>query len=127
MKVSRINATDAPQPVGGYTQAMLLEGARRILLVSGQIPQTTDGRVPAEFRAQADLCLANIDAQLRAAGMSRDNIVKLTFFLSDRRYTEDYRAARKAYLGDRSVGLTTIITGIFDPTWLIEIEAIAAD
>jgi 2-iminobutanoate/2-iminopropanoate deaminase len=29
-------------------------------------------------------------------------------------------------LGDRVIALTTIITGIFDERWLLEIEAIAA-
>jgi 2-iminobutanoate/2-iminopropanoate deaminase len=127
MKATPINAPDATQPVGGYAQAMLVEGAKRLLMISGQVPETTDKQVPADFRAQADLCWANIDAQLRAAGMTRDNLIKITIFLSDRKYTADYRAARVAYLGERTIGLTAIITGIFDPKWLLEIEAMAAD
>lgn len=46
--------------------------------------------------------------------MTKDNLVKVTIFLSDRKYTAPYRDARKAYLGNRTVGLTAIITGIFD-------------
>ena len=33
---------------------------------------------------------------------------------------------RRAVLGDRPVALTVIITGIFEPAWLLEIEAVAA-
>jgi enamine deaminase RidA (YjgF/YER057c/UK114 family) len=43
MKLTAINAKDAPQPIGGYNQAMLLKGAKRILFVSGQIPQRPNG------------------------------------------------------------------------------------
>jgi 2-iminobutanoate/2-iminopropanoate deaminase len=65
-------------------------------------------------------------AQLRAAAMTVDNIVKVTIFLSDRKYIADYRKTRHEALGGRQVALTTIITGIFDEKWLLEIEAIAA-
>jgi enamine deaminase RidA (YjgF/YER057c/UK114 family) len=65
-------------------------------------------------------------AQLRAADMTLDNLVKVTIFLSDRKYTADYRKVRQEVLQGRQIGLTTIITGIFDEKWLLEIEAIAA-
>jgi enamine deaminase RidA (YjgF/YER057c/UK114 family) len=71
-------------------------------------------------------CLANVEAQLRAAGMSLDNLVKVTTFLSDRRYGMENRAVRMEVLGERRPALTVVITGIFDDAWLIEIEAVAA-
>jgi len=126
MKLTPINAPDAPQPVGGYAQAMEVTGASRILYVSGQIPAAKDGAVPDSFEAQARLCWANVIAQLRAAGMTLDNLVKVTIFLSDRKYIADYRKVRIEVLEGRQIGLTTIITGIFDEKWLLEIEAIAA-
>ncbi|MBX3573071.1 MAG: RidA family protein [Mesorhizobium sp.] len=126
MKLTPINAPDAPQPVGGYAQAMEVTGASRILFVSGQIPAATDGSVPESFEDQARLCWANVIAQLRFAGMTLDNLVKVTIFLSDRKYIADYRKVRIEVLEGRQVGLTTIITGIFDERWLLEIEAVAA-
>lgn len=126
MKLTPINAPDAPQPVGGYAQAMEVTGASRILYVSGQIPAATDGSVPDSFEAQARLCWANVIAQLRAAGMTLDNLVKVTIFLSDRKHIADYRKVRIKVLEGRQIGLTTIITGIFEEKWLLEIEAIAA-
>lgn len=126
MKLTPINAPDAPQPVGGYAQAMEVTGASRILYVSGQIPAATDGSVPESFEEQARLCWANVIAQLRAAGMTLDNLVKVTIFLSDRKYIADYRKVRIEVLEGRQIGLTTIITGIFDEKWLLEVEAIAA-
>jgi 2-iminobutanoate/2-iminopropanoate deaminase len=126
MKLRRINAPDAPQPLGGYVQAMEVSGATRTLYVSGQIPTEPDGSVPEDFEAQARLAWRNVFAQLAAADMTIDNLVKVTIFLSDRKYIADYRKVRNEVLQGRQIGLTTIITGIFDETWLLEIEAIAA-
>ena len=80
-----LNASDAVQPTGGYPQAVEVVGAKRLLFVSGQIPVRADGTLPKEFKEQARLAWANVEAQLRAAGMSLDNLVKVTIFLSDRR------------------------------------------
>lgn len=126
MKLTPINAPDAPQPAGGYVQAMEVANASRLLFISGQVPDTVDGTTPAEFEAQARLIWQNLVAQLHAAGMTLDNLVQVRIFLSDRKYTDAYRTVRNDVLAGRKVGLTTIITGIFDEKWLMEIEAIAA-
>jgi 2-iminobutanoate/2-iminopropanoate deaminase len=126
MKRRDINASDAPQPVGGYSQAVELTGASRLVFVSGQIPVTADGKLAADFEAQARQAWGNLIAQLHAADMTLDNLVKVTFFLSDRKYIPEYRRVRQEILGGRPIGLTTIITGIFDEQWLLEIEGIAA-
>ena len=126
MKRRDINASDAPQPLGGYSQAVELTDAKRIVLVSGQIPVAADGTLPKDFESQARLAWANLIAQLKAADMTLDNLVKVTFFLSDRRYIPEYRRVRQEVLAGRVIGLTTIITGIFDEQWLLEIEGIAA-
>lgn len=121
-----INATDAPQPVGGYAQAVELTGAQRLLFISGQVPVGADGHVPSGFKEQARLAWANVQAQLRAAGMGLDNLVKVTIFLADRAYGLENREVRREVFGDRQIALTVIITGIFDAAWLLEIEAVAA-
>jgi 2-iminobutanoate/2-iminopropanoate deaminase len=53
-------------------------------------------------------------------------LTKVTIFLSDRRYREANARIRHEILGDHSPALTIIITGIYDETWLLEIEAVAA-
>jgi 2-iminobutanoate/2-iminopropanoate deaminase len=125
MKQRPINAQDAPQPQGGYAQAIETTNAARILHISGQIPVAVDGGVPADFERQARLCWTNIEAQLRAAGMTLDHLIKATVFLSDRRYALANRKVRSEVLGERQIALTVIICGIFDEQWLLEIEAVA--
>ena len=119
------NAKTAPEPVGNYVQALEVSGTTRRLYVSGQIPADRAGNVPAGFLAQAELAWQNLAAQLTAADMTAANLVKVTIFLSDRKYAMENRVARKAALGDHAPAMTVIITGIFDEAWLLEIEGIA--
>ncbi len=58
--------------------------------------------------------------------MNHTNLVKVTTFLGDRAYAAASTAIRLEIVGQHRSALTVIITGIFDPGWLIEIEAIAA-
>ena len=127
MKISTINAESAPKAAGGYSQAVAVFGAQRMLFISGQIPETPAGNVPNDFSSQARLVWRNVLAQLGAAGMSVANLIKVTIFLSSRDFAISNREIRQEVLGAHSPALTVIITGIFDEKWLLEIEAVAAD
>ncbi|HEX2644415.1 MAG TPA: RidA family protein [Thermoanaerobaculia bacterium] len=126
MKTHSVQAPNAPQATGNYSQALEISSSERLLFVSGQIPETADGEVPADFAGQCRLVWANVEAQVRAAGMSLDNLVKVTTFLSDRRHGPENSAIRQEVLGDRRPALTVVVAGIYDERWLLEIEAIAA-
>jgi len=119
--------TRAIQPTGlSYAQAVEISAVERLLFISGQTPEDASGAVSPDYRAQYRQAWANIEARLKAADMTFDNLVKVTIFLSDRRYVQESRGLRTEVLGDRSPALTIVIAGIFDAAWLLEIEAIAA-
>ncbi|MGH8186046.1 MAG: RidA family protein [Steroidobacteraceae bacterium] len=124
--IRAINAPNVPQPAGGYSQAVEVT-ARRLLFISGQIPVDDAGEVPADFDAQCRLVWAAIDAQLRAAGMEFRHLVKVTTYLSDRRFAGENSRIRREVLGSHAPALTVVITGIYDPRWYLEIEAVADD
>ncbi len=81
---------------------------------------------PGTFLEQCRLAWANVEAQLRATGVSLGNLVKLTLSVPSRTFAAENRTVRLEVLGSRSPALTVIITGIFDGAWSIEIETIAA-
>ncbi|MDT8757752.1 RidA family protein [Sphingomonas psychrotolerans] len=108
-----------------YAQAWLIEGASRILFVSGQTPTDAEGNVPKSFAAQARLAWANVLAQLRRADMDFANLAKVTIYLSHRRFREENTRIRAALLGSAAPAITVVIVGIFEEEWLLEIEAIA--
>jgi 2-iminobutanoate/2-iminopropanoate deaminase len=101
MQIRRINAETALVPTTGYSQALEVSGHTRMLFISGQIPVAADGGVPEDFEAQCRLAWKNVEAQLKAAGMTLENLVMHRTYLADRRYTTLNRAVRKEILGDR--------------------------
>lgn len=127
MHLNRISAPDGPQPSGGYAQATEVTDFERIVYISGQIPVDSKGAVPSTFGEQCQTVWDNLEAQLREAGLSVENIIKVTTFLSAREYAEENSAVRRERLDGVEPSLTVIITDIYDSDWLLEIEAIAAD
>jgi len=126
MKITSVNSTAGPDASGGYSQAVIVEGASKFLFVSGQIPESVDGVVPDDFESQCRMVWANVVAQIEAAEMTITNLTKVTIFLSTRKYADINSMVRQEILGEHRPALTVIIAGIFNEKWLLEIEAVAA-
>jgi 2-iminobutanoate/2-iminopropanoate deaminase len=120
-----INATDAPAPAGQYTQAIEVTGASRMLYLSGQVGIASDGSVPEDAEAQCALAWRNLQAQLRAAGMGIENLVKITAIVCNPADIASVRAGRAAVLGTHQPASTLIIGGLANPAWKVEVEGIA--
>ena len=125
MEIKRINAPDAAPPAGLYSQAVEVVGATRTLYVSGQIGADANGAVPPSIEAQCRLVWTNLEAQLHAAGMGLDHIVKLVTIVPDQADVAASRSIRAEVLGERRPASTLVVAGLADPRWRIEIEAIA--
>ena len=126
VNIRPLTGDGSPPAEGEYAQACEVSGATRWLYLSGQIPVGPDGSLKPDFSGQCEPVWDNLETQLRAAGMTLDNLVKVTTFLSDRRYALENREVRIRRLGGRQTALTVIVAGIFDEAWLVEIEAVAA-
>jgi enamine deaminase RidA (YjgF/YER057c/UK114 family) len=120
-----LNAPDAPPPVAAYTQAIEVSGATRTLYISGQVGLRMDGTLPDDIVEQSRLTWQNLEAQLKAAGMTLDNLVKVTTILPNQGDVAAAREGRIKVLGDRKPASTLIVGGLANPAWKIEVEAIA--
>ena len=125
MTIRRINAEDGAEAVGAYVQALEVTSTTRRVYVSGQAPITAEGKLPDTFKGQAEAVWSNILAQLRAADMGPENIVKATTYLTDRKHRDENRDVRMAMLGGHTFALTVVLAGMFEDGWLLEIDAIA--
>ncbi|MBR4455964.1 MAG: RidA family protein [Solobacterium sp.] len=88
-----ISTANAPAAVGPYSQAIAVG---QFIFASGQIPldpetQTIKGETAAE---QAEQVFANIEAVLKEAGASMNDVVKSTVFLTD---LKDFSAVNEVY------------------------------
>jgi enamine deaminase RidA (YjgF/YER057c/UK114 family) len=116
-----------PKPRSYASGGMLLAGASQLLFITAQVPEAADGSVPAGFEAQARLVWQNLLGVLAEAGMTERNLVRVGFYLADRAYREANSRIRHEMLGDgHQVAQTILITGIFDESWLLAIDAVAA-
>lgn len=111
-----------------YSQSVKISDYSELLFISGQIPLDEKNQLPNpnSFEVQCRYAWSNIRNQLEKSNMDFQNLVKVTIFLSDRKYRKINSQVRQKVLKDLSPALTIIITGIYDEDWLLEIEAIAA-
>lgn len=116
----------SPQADIAFAQACEVSSFSRLLFISGQVPEGENQHVPPDYPSQYRLAWANVERQLKAAGMSFDNLVKATIFLSDRALIAQSKGLRREVLGERTPAITIVLTGIYDEAWLLEIEAVAA-
>lgn len=77
-----IHTTDAPAPIGPYSQAVLANG---FLYISGQIPinPATGELNLISLKQEAHQVMRNINAVLLEAGYGFEHIVKTTILLTD--------------------------------------------
>jgi len=120
-----INAADAPAPAGQYTQAVEVSGVSRTLYVSGQVGVATDGGIPEGAEAQCALAWRNLQAQLRAAGMGIENLVKITTIVPNPDDIPAVRAGRAEILGSHRPASTLIVGGPANPAWKVKVEGVA--
>lgn len=77
----QIATEKAPAAIGPYSQAI---DAGNLVFISGQIPvNPATGEIPEGIQAQTRQSIANIKAILAEAGLTIDNVIKTTVFLSD--------------------------------------------
>ncbi|WP_274475579.1 RidA family protein [Mangrovimonas aestuarii] len=77
-----INTTNAPAPIGPYNQAVLVGN---MLYTSGQIAinPTSGNLVQDDIQTETKQVMENLKAVLTEAGMTFENVIKSTIFISD--------------------------------------------
>ncbi len=116
-----------PDPRPRYTQGILAEG-KRLLFIAGQTGVDADNNVvgKGDVSAQTEQVLKNMKAVLDEAGASFADIVKITTYITDPRFRDGLNPARLKYFGDNPPASTlVVVSGLADPDYLVEIEAIA--
>ncbi|WP_328690611.1 RidA family protein [Streptomyces phaeochromogenes] len=126
-ELTRISAPDGVAPAAAYTHVVM--GTGRFVAVSGQLPLDEDGKLVGEGdpAAQARQVFENLRRCLASAGATFDDVVKLTFFVTDMAYMPAVRAARDEHISpDRLPAASAVqVAALVSPDFLMEIEAFA--
>ena len=121
------NPASVHAPSSGYTMGLEVGQHRRLLFISGQVPEQSDGSVPEGFDAQCEQAWRNVIEVLTSAGLGVEHLVKINTFLTDRNQVMANRAIRRKMLGGHEPASTVMVAVTVDGKWLLEIEAIAAE
>jgi 2-iminobutanoate/2-iminopropanoate deaminase len=118
-----IQTDKAPQAIGPYSQAVVVDG---ILYSSGQIALTPEGElVEGGVEAQTRQVLRNLSAVLEAAGSSLQRVIKTTIFLAD---MEDFAVVNEIYaefFGEHRPARSTVAVKTLPKAVRVEIDCIA--
>jgi enamine deaminase RidA (YjgF/YER057c/UK114 family) len=105
----------------GYSRAVV---AGRRVYVSGTAPVMPDGGdPPAGAYEQARRCLEIVGAALREAGAGFEHVVRTRIYVTDAAHVAEVGRAHGEVFGEIRPATTGVVAGLFDPRWLVEIEA----
>ena len=123
-----INPSDWKRPTG-YANGVIAEG--RLFFVAGQIGwDTQQNLVSNDFGEQAAQALRNIAAVLEAGGAKPEYVVRMTWYVTDKRaYNTAAKAVGAAYrevFGTHYPAMTLVeVADLLEDGALVEIEATA--
>lgn len=118
--------TDAPAPIGPYSQATVAGG---LVYVSGQvaIDPKTGALVEGGIEAQTEQVMKNLVAILKEAKLGAESIVKATVYLADMSEFAAMNAVYQKYVGDHPPARSTIQAAALPKAGArVEIDVIAA-
>lgn len=110
-----------------YSQGIVTQGGK-LLFIAGQTAADKNGEVvgKGDIEAQTKQVFENIQAVLKEAGGSLDNVVMTTTYIVDIKYREGYNRVRNQYYkGTPPTSTLVVVKGLANPEYLIEIAGIA--
>ena len=119
-----VNTDKAPAAIGPYAQAVEIDG---LVFTSGQLPiDPATGAFPEGIAEQTRQSLTNVKSILAQAGLSMDQVIKTTVFLSD---MNNFGAMNEVYATFFTEGnypaRSAVEVARLPKDALVEIEAIA--
>ena len=113
----------------GYANGVVAQG--RMLFIAGMIGWDADERFHTDdFAGQARQALRNVADVLKAAGGSGENIVRMTWYVTDKReYLAAAREVGQAFrevIGSYTIAMTAVeVKALIEDRAKVEIEATA--
>lgn len=110
-----------------FSQAVAAVGPGKLVIVGGQNAVDVSGKVVGEdLYTQSKKALSNVVAALKAAGCTRQDVIRLGIYMrADLDVRDGYRASQEVW-GDNPTAITVLQVPAFaNPAFLVEIEAMA--
>ncbi|MFI0736390.1 RidA family protein [Streptomyces sp. NPDC021225] len=126
-RLTHIPAPEGVAPGTGYTNVVM--GSGRLVAVSGQVAFDAQGELvgAGDPAAQAQQVFENLRRCLAAAGATFDDVIKLTYYVTDVAYLPAIRTVRDTFvdMAHPPASSAVQVAALFRPELVLEVEAFA--
>lgn len=123
METRRISSGSTFEATAGYSRAVVDD---RYVHVSGTTGfDYTSMTIDPDPVAQCHQAFRNVDAALRAAGCTLDDVVRVRYYLTDASLFEPLAPIFGRYFATARPAATAIICSLIDPRMALEVEVTA--
>lgn len=113
----------APAAIGPYSQGIDIGN---LVFTSGQLPLNMEtGEMETEIKAATKASLSNVKAILAEAGLTMDNVIKTTVFISDMNNFAAMNEVYATFFGETAPARSCVEVARLPKDVLVEIEAVA--
>ena len=126
--IRRLNPTGLGRPRAPFTQTTVIPSAG-LLFVSGLAPIDEDrNMIGATITDQTRAVYAKLKTALAAHGATFSDLAKITIYLRDPEDIDEFNRVPGEFYEADEYPAATLVAGVrlVDPSWRVEIEAIAA-
>jgi enamine deaminase RidA (YjgF/YER057c/UK114 family) len=119
-----------------YSHIGKVQKRAQLYFISGQVSQDSTGSIvgKGDLTQQTITVYENIERALKAMGANFSDVVAFKIYITDAAKIDEFRAIRnklfneKYYVNvkERPVSTAMAVSALFNPNWLIEIEATVA-
>jgi len=121
--IKKIHTEEAPAAIGPYSQGITID---QLFFSSGQIPLTKEGvMIDGDVKEQTHQVFQNLQAVLKEAGSSLDQVVKATVFISDMNEFADINEVYAEYFSEHKPARSCVEVARLPKDAKVEIEVIA--
>ncbi|MBH0171866.1 RidA family protein [Fictibacillus sp. 18YEL24] len=121
--MKKIHTEEAPPAIGPYSQGIIID---QLFFSSGQIPLTKEGvMIDGDVKEQTHQVFQNLQAVLKEAGSSLDQVVKATVFISDMNEFADINEVYAEYFSEHKPARSCVEVARLPKDAKVEIEVIA--
>jgi len=128
-EIKTLNPDTLPTPFKNrFSHGKLIPAEAEWLYTAGQTGRDLDGRIGEGIEEQADLAMRNLYNIVVEAGMSSEDVIKMTIYYLDPIHLPTIIAARNRYFGDdfRPASTAVGISALANEAYLVEVELVAA-
>jgi 2-iminobutanoate/2-iminopropanoate deaminase len=128
-EIKTLNPDTLPTPFKTrLSHGKLIPAEAEWLYTAGQTGRDIDGRIGEGIEEQADLAMRNLYNIVVEAGMSSEDVIKMTIYYLDPKHLPIIVAARNRVFGAdfRPASTAVGISALANPAYLVEVELVAA-